>query len=247
MVAAVGQTFLGLTVNCARCHDHKFDPVRQRDYYRIKAALEGVLHGNRVLPSGKKDDSAYAACPQEPPPTFVLLRGDVEKKGERVAAGGLSAVRSPSPDFGLAVDAPESLRRRKLAGWLADPANPLTARVMVNRVWHYHFGTGLVATPNDLGRNGERPSHPELLDWLAADFLAHGTSLKALHRRIMLTNTFRQSSRYNARPAASDADDRLLWRYPARRLEAEAIRDAMLRQPGCSTPRWPDRASGRSR
>ncbi len=99
---------------------------------------------------------------------------------------------------------------------------------MVNRVWHYHFGTGLVATPNDLGRNGERPSHPELLDWLAADFLAHGTSLKALHRRIMLTNTFRQSSRYNARPAASDADDRLLWRYPARRLEAEAIRDAML-------------------
>jgi mono/diheme cytochrome c family protein len=232
MVAAVGQTFLGLTINCARCHDHKFDPVRQRDYYRVKAALEGVLHGNRPLASGKKGDSVYAACPQAPPPTFVLLRGDVEKPGERVAAGGLSAVRSPTPDFGLAVDAPESVRRRKLAGWLADPANPLTARVLVNRVWHYHFGTGLVATPNDLGRNGERPSHPELLDWLAADFLAHGTSLKALHRRIMLSNTYRQSSRFDARAAAADADDRLLWRYPARRLEAEAIRDAMLRASG---------------
>ena len=160
----------------------------------------------------------------------------MEKKGDRVAAGGLSAVRSPSPDFGLAADAPESLRRRKLAGWLADPANPLTARVMVNRVWHYHFGTGLVATPNDLGRNGERPSHPELLDWLAADFLAHGTSLKALHRRIMLSNTYRQSSRYDARAAAVDADDRLLWRYPARRLEAEAIRDAMLAASGLLNP-----------
>ncbi len=236
LVSAVGQTFLGLTVNCARCHDHKFDPIRQRDYYRIKAALEGVLHGNRPLPSAAKGVVAYAACPQEPPPTFVLLRGDVEKKGDRVAAGGLSAVRSPSPEFGLPVDAPESLRRRKLAGWLADPANPLTARVMVNRVWHYHFGTGLVATPNDLGRNGERPSHPELLDWLAADFLAHGTSLKTLHRRIMLSNTYRQSSRYDARAAAVDADDRLLWRYPARRLEAEAIRDAMLAASGLLNP-----------
>ena len=117
------------------------------------------------------------------------------------------------------------------AGWRTRPI-PLTARVMVNRVWHYHFGTGLVATPNDLGRNGERPSHPELLDWLAADFLAHGTSLKALHRRIMLSNTYRQSSRYDARAAAVDADDRLLWRYPARRLEAEAIRDAMLAASG---------------
>jgi hypothetical protein len=107
---------------------------------------------------------------------------------------------------------------------------------MVNRVWHYHFGTGLVATPNDVGRNGDRPSHPELLDWLAADFLAHGTSLKALHRRIMLSNTYRQSSRYDARAAAVDADDRLLWRYPARRLEAEAIRDAMLAASGLLNP-----------
>jgi mono/diheme cytochrome c family protein len=237
MVAAVGQVFLGLTVNCARCHDHKFDPIRQSDYYRIKAALEGVFHGNRPMVSGpgidpKKAPTAYAACPQDPPPTFILSRGDVEKPGERVSAGGLSAVRSPSPDFGVAVDAPESLRRRRLAEWIADPANPLMARVMVNRAWHYHFGTGLVATPNDFGRNGDRPSHPELLDWLAADFLAHGTSLKALQRRIMLSATYRRSSRYDSRAAAVDADDRLLWRFPARRLEAEAIRDAMLRASG---------------
>jgi mono/diheme cytochrome c family protein len=237
MVAALGQAFLGLTINCARCHDHKFDPIRQRDYYRIKAALEGVLHGNRPLPGGRgagphKDEMVYAACPQAPPPTSVLARGDVEKKGERVSAGGLSAVRSPSPDFGLAVDAPESIRRRKLAEWIADPANPLMARVMVNRVWHFHFGTGLVATPNDFGRNGDRPSHPELLDWLASEFEAHGTSLKALHRRIMLSSTYRQSSSHDVKAAAIDADNRLLWRYPARRLEAEAIRDAMLQAAG---------------
>ena len=243
MVAAVGQVFLGLTVNCARCHDHKFDPVPQRDYYRIKAAIEGVLHGNRTSAPGADPSIlvpplAYAASPNRrlPPSTFVLIRGDVEKKGERVAAGGLSAVKSPSADFGLAADAPEGARRRKLAEWVADPSNPLTARVIVNRVWHYHFGTGLVATPNDFGRNGDSPSHPELLDWLASDFLAQGSRLKALHRRIMLSSTYRQSSRFDARAAAADADDRLLWRFPARRLEAEAIRDAMLLASGQLNP-----------
>jgi hypothetical protein len=132
----------------------------------------------------------------------------------------------------LAPDAPRGTAAARLAEWVAHPANPLTARVIVNRVWHYHFGTGLVATPNDLGRNGDRPSHPELLDWLAADFLRHGTRLKTLHRRIMLSNTYRRSSRFDAKAAAIDADDRLLWRYPARRLEAEAIRDAMLHASG---------------
>jgi hypothetical protein len=235
MVAVVGQVFLGLTVNCARCHDHKFDPVPQRDYYRLKSALEGVLHGSRPItpgadPEGQAPPLAYAARPNHrpPPPTFVLGRGDVEKPGQRVAAGGLSAVAFPSADFGLADDAPEAERRRKLADWVAHPANPLTARVIVNRVWHYHFGTGLVATPNDFGRNGDRPSHPELLDWMAADFLTRETRLKVLHRQILLSSTYRQASRFDAAAADADADDRLLWRYPARRLEAEAIRDAML-------------------
>ncbi len=237
MVSAVGQTFLGLTINCARCHDHKFDPIRQRDYYRVKAALEGVLHGDRPLPGAAKGTVAYAACPQVPPPTFVLARGDIEKPGEKVAAGGIASVRSPSPDFGLATDAPESVRRRRLAEWLADPSNPLMARVIVNRVWHYHFGAGLVATPNDFGRNGEVASHPELLDWLAADFLDHGASLKALHRRIMLSDAYRRSSRFDPRAAAVDSEARLLWRYPIRRLEAEVVRDAMLQASGLLNPR----------
>ena len=233
MVAAVGQVFLGLTVNCARCHDHKFDPVPQRDYYRIKAAIEGVQHGNRPIapgvdPNARRLPLTYAARPSSPPPTFVLGRGEYREEGRAHRRGGLSAVKSPPAEFGLPEDAPEAVRRRKLAEWLADPSNPLTARVLVNRVWHYHFGTGLVATPNDFGRNGDRPSHPELLDWLASDFLTQGSRLKILHRRIMLSNTYRQSSRFDAQAAADDADDRLLWRYPARRLEAEAIRDAML-------------------
>ena len=237
MVAAVGQVFLGLTVNCARCHDHKFDPVPQGDYYRIKAAIEGVQHGNRPIAPGSDLNAkglplTYAARPSPPPPTFILGRGDVEKKVKQVTAGGLSAVRHPSAEFGLAADAPEGTRRRKLAEWIADTDNPLTTRVLVNRVWHYHFGTGLVATPNDFGRNGDSPSHPELLDWLASDFLAQGSRLKALHRRIMLSSTYRQSSRFDGKAAAIDAGDRLLWRYPARRLEAEAIRDAMLQASG---------------
>ncbi len=209
----------------------------QRDYYRIKAAIEGVQHGNRPIAPGSDLNAkglplTYAARPSPPPPTFILGRGDVEKKVKQVTAGGLSAVRHPSAEFGLAADAPEGPRRRKLAEWITDPDNPLTTRVLVNRVWHYHFGTGLVATPNDFGRNGDPPSHPELLDWLASDFLAQGSRLKALHRRIMLSSTYRQSSRFDGKAAAVDVGDRMLWRYPARRLEAEAIRDAMLQASG---------------
>jgi hypothetical protein len=115
-----------------------------------------------------------------------------------------------------------------LADWIADPANPLTARVMVNRLWQWHFGRGLVETPNDFGLNGGRPSHPELLDWLAARFMAEGWSIKRLHREILLSRTYRQSSRFTPEGLARDADNRLLWRFPTRRLEAEAIRDSLL-------------------
>src|SRR5262249_25124017 len=128
----------------------------------------------------------------------------------------------------LPPDAPEGQRRLKLAEWIASPANPLTARVLVNRVWHYHFGRGLLATPSDFGASGNRPSHPELLDWLAGDFLAHGWSVKHLHRLILLSNTYQQSSRFDERAAAQDADNRGLWRFSPRRLEGEAVRDAML-------------------
>jgi hypothetical protein len=170
----------------------------------------------------------YGANPRQPEPTFVLLRGDVEKKGEQVSAGGLSCVVASASDLALAADSPESERRRRFADWVSGPQNPLTSRVMVNRVWHYHFGRGIVGTPNDFGFNGDRPSHPELLDWLATEFIAHGWSVKQLHRHIMLSNTYCQSSQFNPAAAAIDADNRLLWRYSPRRLEGEAVRDAML-------------------
>jgi len=257
MIAAVGQTFLGMTVNCARCHDHKFDPIPQRDYYRLKAALDGVRHGERSLlvPEDAKPKSdvpkTYAAISRQPEATFVLVRGDVEKKTDPVTAGGLSALSNLPADFGLPAEAPEAQRRLKLAQWITAPGNPLTSRVIVNRVWHYHFGHGLVGTPNDLGANGERPSHPELLDYLATEFLNSGGSVKSLHRLIMLSSTYQESSESLsdlARHAAAssprwatpqkkssgaaantiDADDRLLWHFPLRRLEAEEVRDSML-------------------
>jgi hypothetical protein len=128
----------------------------------------------------------------------------------------------------LAPDAPEADRRRRFADWLADPRNPLPARVLVNRIWGFHFGQGLVSTPSDLGRSGSKPSHPELLDWLASEFISHGWSIKALHRLIVSSETYRQSSEARSEALAVDADAVFLWRFPPRRLEGEVIRDAML-------------------
>jgi Protein of unknown function (DUF1553)/Protein of unknown function (DUF1549)/Concanavalin A-like lectin/glucanases superfamily len=170
----------------------------------------------------------YAANPREPEPTYILLRGDVEKKGDPVTAGALSCISNNEAEFNLSSTAPEADRRIKFADWVTHPNNPLTARVMVNRMWHYHFGRGIVGTPSDFGWNGDRPSHPELLDWLASKFIASGWSMKHLHKLIMLSSTYRQSSQYDVDSAAVDADDRLLWRFPPRRLEGETIRDAML-------------------
>ena len=170
----------------------------------------------------------YAAVASQPGPTHILIRGEAGNLGEQVAGGGLSVIAAPSPDFGLPMDAPESQRRLALAEWIASPENPLTARVMVNRIWHYHFGQGIVASPSDFGFNGERPTHPELLDWLASQFTRSGWSVKKLHKLILMSNTYKQSSRFNARAAEVDVGGRLLWRYPLRRLEGEAVRDAML-------------------
>jgi hypothetical protein len=171
---------------------------------------------------------AYAANSVKPPPTYVLFRGDPESRGDQVGAAGLSAVRTCPSDLDIPMDAPEGERRLRLVKWIANPANPLTARVMVNRVWQYHFGTGIVGTPNDFGFNGERPTNPALLDWLASDFMANGWRLKRLHKVILLSSTYRQSSRYDTKAAKVDSEARLLWRFPPRRLEGEAVRDAML-------------------
>jgi hypothetical protein len=141
-----------------------------------------------------------------------------------VTPGALSCVQAISADI-AAEDAPEGKRREALARWIVDPKNPLTRRVIVNRLWHYHFGVGLVDTPSDFGFLGGRPSHPELLDWLAEELLARGWSLKEMHRLMVLSSAYRQSNRPDKQALAIDADNRLLWRKTPRRLEAEAVRD----------------------
>jgi mono/diheme cytochrome c family protein len=218
---------------------------------KLSAALES-------LPPAKppRRETSYVGTRVQPSPTKRLVRGDVHSPAEIVAPGALVAVFNLESDFGLAADAPEAQRRLKFADWLADARNPLPARVMVNRVWHLHFGQGLVATPNDFGASGTKPTHPELLDWLAGKFIASGWSVKALHRLILNSATYRQSSsvqysvgsiqsgasaspaaatehrtlntEYFQKAAALDADNTLLWRFSPRRLEAEAVRDAML-------------------
>lgn len=172
---------------------------------------------------------SYSVKDRRPVETYVLHRGEVRSRGEVVGPAALSAIRGLDPDL----DNPEDkdagpARRLRLAEWITDPKNPLTARVIVNRIWHYHFGRGIVATPSDFGFQGDRPSHPELLDWLASDLVAHGWKLKRLHRMICLSRTYRQSSAQRPECVAVDADNRFLWRYNPWRLEAESLRDSIL-------------------
>ncbi len=168
----------------------------------------------------------------QPPPTRRLLRGDVTKPAEEMSPGGLSAVVDVDADFGLTPDAPESERRLRFARWLADPRHPLPARVMMYRLWHLHFGQGLVATPNDFGVAGARPTHPELLDWLATQFARSGWSLKSMHRLMVTSAAYRQASVSRREALGVDADNQWLWRFSPRRVEAEALRDAMLAASG---------------
>jgi hypothetical protein len=179
----------------------------------------------------------YSIKPQQPQgPSHLLLRGNPMAKGEIVSPGGLSGLKTVSADFQLEPTSPEGERRRKLAEWIARDDNPLFARTIVNRVWHYHFGRGLIETPNDLGFNGGQPSHPALLDYLASELIASKWSLKHLHRLIVSSATYQQSSLPREECLAIDKDNRLLWRYPPRRLEAEAVRDAVLAMAGELNP-----------
>ena len=189
---------------------------RERD--RLRADLDS-------LPKPLLVHSAWTAPAR---PTHLLERGDVERVGPQVPPGGIAAVQGISPDLRLPADAPDSKKRRALAEWVANASNPLFSRVMANRVWQHHFGNGLVANPSDFGYNGGLPSHPELLDWLAVQLERDDWSVKRLHRRILLSRTYRQSSRYDPAAAAIDSGNRLLWRYPRRRVTAEAVRDSML-------------------
>ncbi len=308
LVATVCQTFLGLTVNCARCHDHKFDPVTQKEFYQISAALGGTYQGDErevvaksARPAIEKriaavrdeiaalseqeenadarqqhalaarrsrleavikllgDGPVHTTAPREPGPWHVLARGDFRQPGEIVAPRGIAAVGGVSPDWQLDENAREADRRKALAQWIADPNNPLTPRVIVNRLWAWHFGQGLVQTPSDLGFQGGLPSHPELLDWLAGQLVSPrdgpAWSLKRIQRLIVTSATYRQGARVEGvglrvegknpsslstpspQPSTIDADNRLLWRYSPHRLDAESFRDTVLAVSGQLDPR----------
>jgi len=272
----IGTAFLGLTVGCARCHNHKLEPISQKDYYRLQAYLAATNEHNIVLApeedqkaweqrthEGKQEiqrlqDRVKQATGKErdrlaaevealedklPPPLatipstrndfqqrteiHILRRGEWEDKGDLVGPRPLSVlVASDTPELAADVSDP----RTRLAQWLTDSSHPLTARVVANRVWQMHFGIGLVKTANDFGTHGDPPSHPELLDYLAASLRENGWSLKRLHRQMVLSSTYRQSihSPIADRAEQSDPDNRLLWRFSRRRLSAEELRDAML-------------------
>ncbi len=281
----VGSAILGLTVGCARCHDHKIDPILQKDYYRLQAYFSATQeHRIFLLPPAERErfDTKWkplnaqldelrgllenlagadrqrvtreirdleAKLPPSPPSILsirnepatrtaihVLKRGDWDSKGELVAPRPPTVFVS---DELAELPADTAAPRTELARWLTAPTNPLTARVAVNRIWQHHFGTGLVKTPNDFGNNGARPSHPELLDWLAHEFVAGGWKQKPLHRLIVLSSTYRQSSRSGAAAVATrlDPENRLLWHVRPRRLTAEEIRDAMLSVSGQLNPK----------
>ncbi len=192
--------------------------------------LQGQIESLGAAIAQVKPQMAYSGrFAESNPPTYRLYRGEPLQKRELVGPGAIASVHPP---LKLSAQATEHDRRRALADWIADERHPLTARVMVNRIWHYHFGQGLVLNPSDFGFHSGQPSHPELLDWLAQAFLAHGGRSKPIHRLIMLSAVYRQSSRNPTPASAQDGGNRLLWRYPARRLEAEVIRDSILATSG---------------
>jgi hypothetical protein len=243
-IAAVGGTFLGLTVACARCHDHKFDPITQQDYYALAGVFASTRQADRPGRPGAPAAPAVADAG-----LFVLADGPQRTKLEYkpgVAQDVAVQVRGNPSNPGavvprrflavLSADPPPPFRqgsgRRELARAIVQEGAPLAARVIVNRVWLHHFGAGLVTTPSDFGAQGARPTHPELLDDLAARFIAGGWSLKALHRTIVHSAAYRQSSASDAARQTLDGDNRWLGRMSRRRLDVETWRDAMLAAAG---------------
>jgi hypothetical protein len=353
MVMTAMSTFSSLTVHCARCHDHKFDPIAQEDYYSLQAVFAGVdradrpydtdpavfrarrtllarkraltteiqplldiaaetsnaeiqktdaerkvlnekmgalapapadaepreqlkaeiekliaqrkaqVHAaleektragiDRLQPQLDDIESQLAALPNpqlvyaasnffdrnqlfipalQVRPVQLLARGSVDSPGKTVEPGAVSCVRGLDSRFKLDDASDEGARRAALARWIISPSNMLTWRSIVNRVWHYHFGAGIVDSPNDFGRMGSKPSHPELLDWLAVNFRDSGGSLKALHKLIVTSAVYRQSSAHNAEYAKADSGNRYLWRMNRQRLEAEEVHDSVLASTG---------------
>jgi hypothetical protein len=197
-----------------------------RDYAKLKKELHAL---ERLPVPGRVLALSVNHCTVPAPPTHVLIRGNAHARGAPVEPAFPSVLRGPAPQIAPApADARSSGRRTALAEWLASPKNPLTARVIVNRIWQHHFGRGIVATPNDFGKFGVAPSHPELLDWLASEFTAGGWKLKSLHRLLMNSSAYRMSSRGVPDGLRVDPENVLLWRFNGRRLTAEEVRDATL-------------------
>ena len=264
MLKTTSETFMGLTVGCARCHDHMFDPISQRDYYEMLAFFRNVRFYDK--PKYEWDSATYSPLiaplevfawqnqPDKPkdakPPwdgreyamtvrehsakpmdTHLLIRGNAGRPSKKVEPGFLKvlAKAKAKPAIAKSPNPFTTGRRLALAKWIASPGHPLTARVMVNRIWQFHFGRGLVATPNDFGQAGKPCTNPALLDWLAAEFVDGGWSIKHMHRVIVNSEAYRRTSWQNPMNQNADPDNELFWRQNLRRLEAEAIRDAILK------------------
>jgi mono/diheme cytochrome c family protein len=226
-VSTTGSVFLGLTVGCARCHNHKFDPISQREFYQMFALLNNADEPKLTVddPGDKKITTLVMDEHEKPRTTRIMLRGEYPPKGAVVHAS-LPAVL---PKFPAGVTTPNRL---DFARWIVSAENPLTPRVTVNRIWQHYFGRGLVETENDFGTQGSLPTHPELLDWLASEFVRQGWSMKAMHRLIVCSATYRQTSVQRPDLQERDPNNKLLARQKRLRLEAEAIRDSALAASG---------------
>ena len=227
-VNTTGRVWLGLTLGCAQCHTHKYDPVTLRDYYSLFAFFNNTIDQDE--PKTKAPMLAEVRVPEQRRQTYVHQGGDYTRRGPDVAPASLSALPA------MRRDSPQEPDRLDLARWIVSPENPLTARVAVNHVWSRLFGAGLVNTPDDFGTSGESPSHPELLDWLASEFMRRGWSRKELIKLIVTSAAYRQTSRHTSdRAHRVDPLNRLLSRQNRLRLDAEILRDSALSVSGLLT------------
>jgi len=218
-VNTIGRVWMGLTIGCAQCHTHKYDPITIRDYYSFYAFFDNTEDRD----DAKTKAPLLAEVSKDRRQTYVHLAGDYTRRGPDVMPATLSALPTQAGNT-----------RLELAKWLVSPQNPLTARVAVNHIWSKLFGQGLVRTPDDFGTSGEAPSHPELLDWLATDFMRHGWSRKQLIKRIVMSETYRQASQHPLDQA--EPLNRLLFRQNRVRLDAEVLRDSALAVSGLLKP-----------
>jgi hypothetical protein len=235
-VVTLSEAMLGLSVGCANCHHHKYDPLSQRDYFGLEAVFAGSetfnrATGNVAWVNGEKSHFRALRHAAEPVSVHLLRRGELNQPAGRVVPAAPAFLPQGGPLFPPGEEHPAQARAR-LATWITSPDHPLTARVIANRVWQWHFGRGIVATPNDFGTQGAAPSHRALLDWLAADLRDGGFHLKSLHRAIMHSRTYRQSSQRELAAVAKDPENILLAGFPRRRMEAEAVWDRLLEASG---------------